>query len=89
MEKPSLSSLYQAAEIHQEIPPLLIGERCNANGSRRFRDLLLADDYQGALRVALEQEDAGAHAVDLCTAYAGRDEKADLSAMVRARRRGG
>ena len=83
MEKPSLSSLYQAAEIPQEIPPFLIGERCNANGSRRFRDLLLADDYPGALRVALEQQEDGAHAVDLCTAYAGRDEKADLSAMVR------
>ncbi len=82
-EKPSLSSLYQAAEIRQEIPPFLIGERCNANGSRRFRDLLLADDYPGALRIALEQEEVGAHAVDLCTAYAGRDEKADLSAMTR------
>src|SRR5512134_708058 len=82
-EKPSLSSLYQAAEIRQEIPPFLIGERANANGSKRFRDLLLADDYPGALRIALEQQEDGAHAVDLCTAYAGRDEKADLSAMVR------
>jgi len=83
VEKPSLSSLYQAAEIRQEIPPFLIGERCNANGSRRFRDLLLADDVQGGLRVALDQQDDGANAVDLCTAYAGRDEKADLSAMAR------
>ena len=82
-ERPSLSSLYQAAEIRQEIPPFLIGERANANGSKRFRDLLLADDYPGALRIALEQQEDGAHAVDLCTAYAGRDEVADLSAMVR------
>ncbi len=81
--KPSLGSLYQAVEIRQEIPPLLIGERCNANGSKRFRELLLADDYQGALRIALEQQEDGAHALDLCTAYAGRDEKEDLSAMVR------
>ncbi|MGE5700697.1 MAG: methionine synthase [Deltaproteobacteria bacterium] len=81
--KPSLSSLYQAVEIRQEIPPLLIGERANANGSRRFRDLLLADDYPGALKIALEQQEDGAHAVDLCTAYAGRDEKADLSALTR------
>jgi 5-methyltetrahydrofolate--homocysteine methyltransferase len=80
---PSLSSLYQAVEIRQEIPPLLIGERANANGSRRFRDLLLADDYPGALKVALEQQEDGAHAVDLCTAYAGRDEKADLVALTR------
>ncbi|GAB4243218.1 MAG: methionine synthase [Deltaproteobacteria bacterium] len=83
VEKPSLSSLYQAVEIRQEIPPFLIGERCNANGSKRFRDLLLAEDFQGALRVALDQQEDGAHAVDLCTAYAGRDEKADLSALVR------
>jgi 5-methyltetrahydrofolate--homocysteine methyltransferase len=81
--KPSLSSLYQAVEIRQDIPPLLIGERANANGSRRFRELLLADDYPGALRVALEQQEDGAHAVDLCTAYAGRDEKADLVALTR------
>jgi 5-methyltetrahydrofolate--homocysteine methyltransferase len=81
--EPSLSSLYQAVEIRQDIPPLLIGERANANGSRRFRDLLLADDYPGALKIALEQQDDGAHAVDLCTAYAGRDEKADLVALTR------
>ena len=81
--EPSLSSLYQAVEIRQDIPPLLIGERANANGSRRFRELLLADDYPGALKVALEQQEDGAHAVDLCTAYAGRDEKADLVALTR------
>jgi 5-methyltetrahydrofolate--homocysteine methyltransferase len=81
--KPSLSSLYQAVEIRQEIPPLLIGERANANGSRQFRERLLADDYEGALAVALQQQEDGAHALDLCTAYAGRDEKADLSALTR------
>ena len=81
--KPSLSSMYQAVEIRQEIPPLLIGERANANGSRRFRELLLADDYPGGLKVAIEQQEDGAHAVDLCTAYAGRDEKADLVALTR------
>ena len=80
---PSLSSLYQAVEIRQEIPPLLIGERANANGSRLFRERLLADDYDGALAVALQQQEDGAHALDLCTAYAGRDEKADLSALTR------
>jgi 5-methyltetrahydrofolate--homocysteine methyltransferase len=81
--EPSLSSLYQAVEIRQEIPPFLIGERANANGSRRFRELLLADDYPGALKVGVEQQEDGAHAVDLCTAYAGRDEKSDLVALTR------
>jgi 5-methyltetrahydrofolate--homocysteine methyltransferase len=83
VEKPSLGSLYQAVEIRQEIPPFLIGERCNANGSKRFRELLLADDFNGALRIALDQQEDGAHAVDLCTAYAGRDELADIEAMTR------
>lgn len=81
--RPSLSSLYQAVEVRQDPPPLMIGERANANGSKKFRELLLADDYQGALRIGLEQEAGGAHAADLCTAYAGRDEKADMQAMVR------
>ena len=80
---PSLSSLYQAVEIRQEIPPLLIGERANANGSRKFRDCLLSDDHEGAVAIALEQQEDGAHALDLCTAYAGRDERADLTALTR------
>ncbi len=81
--KPSLSSLYQAVEIEQEPRPLLIGERCNANGSKRFRELLIADDYDGCLKIALEQQNSGAHVIDLCTAYAGRDEKHDLITLVK------
>ena len=81
--KPSLSSLYQAVEIRQEIPPFLIGERCNASGSKKFRELLLADDFDGAVRVAIDQQADGAHAVDLCAAFAGRDESADLPALAR------
>ena len=81
--KPSVSRLYQAVELQQEIPPLLIGERANANGSKKFRELLLADDYESCLKIAVEQEAKGAHIIDLCVAYAGRDEKADLTTLVR------
>ncbi|WP_028581106.1 methionine synthase [Desulfogranum japonicum] len=81
--KPSVSSLYRAVELQQEIPPLLIGERANTNGSKKFRELLLADDYDACLKVALEQETKGAHVIDLCTAYAGRDELKDLTTLVR------
>lgn len=81
--KPSVASLYQAVELQQEIPPLLIGERANANGSKKFRELLLADDYQACLKIAVEQEAKGAHVIDLCAAYAGRDELADLTTLVR------
>ncbi|MFP4054919.1 MAG: vitamin B12 dependent-methionine synthase activation domain-containing protein, partial [Phycisphaerae bacterium] len=79
---PSLSSGYQAVEIRQEIPPLMIGERANTNGSRKYRELLLADDYQSCLRIGMDQVTAGAHAVDLCCAYAGRDELEDMSTMI-------
>ncbi len=80
--KPSVSSLYQAVELEQDPRPLLIGERCNANGSKRFRELLLDDDFEGCVKIALEQQEAGAHVLDICTAYAGRDEKADLTKLV-------
>lgn len=80
--KPSVASLYQAVELQQEIPPLLIGERANSNGSKKFRELLLADDYQACLKIAVEQENKGAHVIDLCTAYAGRDERKDLTTLV-------
>jgi 5-methyltetrahydrofolate--homocysteine methyltransferase len=81
--KPSLASLYQAVEIAQDIPPLLIGERSNTNGSKRFRDCLLAEDFDGCLRIGLEQEAQGAQVLDLCSAYAGRDETADLTRLVK------
>ncbi|MDX9841180.1 MAG: dihydropteroate synthase [Desulfobulbus sp.] len=81
--KPSVASLYQAVELQQEIPPLFIGERANSNGSKKFRELLLADDYGSCLRIAVEQEARGAHVIDLCTAYAGRDEMTDLTTLVR------
>lgn len=81
--KPSLSSLYQAIEITQETPPLLIGERSNPNGSKKFRECLLADDFEGCLRIGLDQEAKGAQVLDLCAAYAGRDETADLVRLVK------
>ncbi len=81
--KPSVASLYQAVEIAQDIPPLLIGERSNTNGSKKFRECLLADDFDGCLRIGLEQEAQGAQILDLCSAYAGRDETADLTRLVK------
>ncbi|MCK5826174.1 MAG: dihydropteroate synthase, partial [Desulfuromusa sp.] len=76
--KASVSSLYQSVELHQEIPPLLIGERCNPNGSKAFKEALLAEDWDGCLKVALDQEARGAQVLDLCVAYAGRAEAADM-----------
>ena len=73
--KAQVASLYQAVDLQQEIPPLIIGERANSNGSKKFRELLLADDFQACLRIAADQESRGAQVIDLCTAYAGRDER--------------
>lgn len=72
------SSLYFSTPLIQTPAPALIGERANANGSKAFRQLLLADDLEGMLAVAKEQEDTGAHFIDICVAYAGRDEKEDM-----------
>lgn len=73
------SSLYTTTALAQNPAPSLIGERANANGSKAFRELLLAEDFEGMLAVAKEQEDTGAHFIDACVAYAGRDEKADMT----------
>ena len=81
--KASVASLYQAVELNQEIPPLLIGERCNPNGSKAFREALLAEDWDACLKIALDQEARGAQVLDLCVAYAGRDEAADMLQLTR------
>ncbi len=62
--------------------PLIIGERTNANGSKIFKEALLAEDTDAMFDVALDQQGEGAHLLDLTVAYAGRDEKADLVKMV-------
>ncbi len=76
------SSIYSATNLHQDPPPALIGERANANGSKAFRELLLKDDFDGMLKIVKEQEDDAAHFVDICVAYAGRDEKRDMAKFI-------
>ncbi len=77
-----IASLYQAVDIQQQPRPLIIGERSNPTGSRKFRELLIADDYEGCLQVGIDQERLGAHVVDLSAAWAGRDEEKDLVTLV-------
>ena len=80
--EPSVSSLYHPVTLRQEPRPLLVGERTNANGSKKFRKLLLKDDFEGIVALARGQEKGGAHALDLCTAYVGRDEARDMTEAV-------
>ncbi|KAA0256834.1 methionine synthase [Deferribacter autotrophicus] len=80
--KGEAASLYTSTKLMQSPPPTLIGERANANGSKAFRELLLKDDFDGMVNVAKEQEDAGAHLIDVCVAYAERNEVNDMSRFV-------
>ncbi len=77
-----VSSLFSPVELTQEPAPLYIGERANATGSKKFRDTLLANDYENAFHILTEQEETGAHVLDLSCGYAGRDESADIAVLV-------
>jgi 5-methyltetrahydrofolate--homocysteine methyltransferase len=79
---PSIASLYSQVPLRQERAYLSIGERCNANGSRRFRKLQEEGDWDGCVEMGREQVREGSHALDLCTAFVGRDEAADIIEMV-------
>ncbi|UCC30322.1 MAG: methionine synthase, partial [Phycisphaerales bacterium] len=81
--EPSVSSLYQAVPIKQENAVLAIGERTNATGSKRFRELLAAGDVDGMVQMAREQVRDGSHLLDVCAAYVGRDEAADMSGLLK------
>ena len=79
---PSVSSLYQATPLHIDPPPVLIGERTNANGSKLFRDLLAKEDWEGIVAMGREAVKEGAHLVDVCVAYVGRDEVRDMREVI-------
>src|SRR6476620_10361339 len=81
---PRVSSAMRAITLHQDPPPLLVGERVNAQGSRKVKRLLLADDYEGILEVARDQVDSGAHVLDICVAVTERaDEAEQMSKLVK------
>lgn len=75
---PSAASIYSSVPMHVEPAPVIVGERCNTNGSKKFRDLLLAEDWDTAVSMAKEQIKEGAHMLDVCVAYVGRDEVRDM-----------
>jgi 5-methyltetrahydrofolate--homocysteine methyltransferase len=79
--EPSVSSLYSAVPFHQDASVLMIGERTNANGSKAFRDAMLEEDWQKCLDIAKDQTRDGAHLLDLCIDYVGRDGVADMNAL--------
>ena len=76
--EPGVASLYSHVPFRQDTAFLAIGERTNANGSKAFRDALLADDIVGCVDIARSQTRDGAHLLDVCVDYVGRDGVADM-----------
>ncbi|MEA2391051.1 MAG: 5-methyltetrahydrofolate--homocysteine methyltransferase [Solirubrobacteraceae bacterium] len=72
---PHLSSMIAAAPLVQDPRPTLVGERVNSQGSRKAKELLLANDYDGLVRIAEDQVEGGAHVLDVCVALTERQDE--------------
>lgn len=79
---PSCSSLYASTEYRQDASFLIVGERCNSSGSKKFRELLEAEDWDGMVTLARQQAREGSHVLDVNVDYAGRDNAADMAELV-------
>ncbi|WP_412917821.1 methionine synthase [Meiothermus sp.] len=78
-----VASLYQSVPLRQDTGILLVGERTNATGSKKFRELLFAGDFDGMEALAHEQVAEGAHVLDVSVAWTGRDEVRDMREVIR------
>ncbi|MEA3217217.1 MAG: 5-methyltetrahydrofolate--homocysteine methyltransferase, partial [Acidimicrobiia bacterium] len=76
--EPGVASLYSATPFQQDTSFMIIGERTNANGSKKFRDAMLEGDWDSTVQMAKEQIREGAHVLDVCVDYVGRDGTADM-----------
>ncbi len=80
-DEPSVASLYQPVPLHQDTTYLSIGERTNANGSKAFREAMLAGNWDDCVEIARAQIADGAHLLDLCVDYVGRDGVEDMRTL--------
>ena len=80
--EPGVASLYQHVPFRQDTAFLSIGERTNANGSKAFRDAMLEGRYEDCVQIARSQTRDGAHLLDVCVDYVGRDGAADMREVV-------
>jgi 5-methyltetrahydrofolate--homocysteine methyltransferase len=78
VHEPGVASIYHHVPFAQDASVLMVGERTNANGSKAFRDALLAGDYGKCVEIARDQARDGSHMLDLCVDYVGRDGAADM-----------
>src|SRR5687768_17433358 len=79
---PHVSSMITATPLVQDPRPTLVGERVNSQGSRKAKELLLADDYDGIVQVAEDQVEGGAHVLDLCVALTERQDEDEQMRLV-------
>ncbi|ACV09071.1 methionine synthase [Jonesia denitrificans] len=77
-----VASLYSHTDFHQDSSFLAIGERTNANGSKAFREAMLAENWDECVTIARSQTRDGAHVLDVCVDYVGRDGVADVTNVV-------
>jgi 5-methyltetrahydrofolate--homocysteine methyltransferase len=75
------ASLYQHVPFRQDTSYLAIGERTNANGSKAFREAMIEERWDDCVKIAREQARDGAHMLDLCVDYVGRDGVADMKEL--------
>jgi 5-methyltetrahydrofolate--homocysteine methyltransferase len=80
---PSVASLYTATALRQENSYFSIGERCNANGSKAWRERQAVHDWDGCLAIGREQVAEGSNSLDVCTAFVGRDEMGEMNEVIR------
>ena len=82
IDEPGLASLYQHQPFDQTMTYLSIGERTNANGSKAFREAMLAENWEECIEIARSQTREGAHLLDVCVDYVGRDGARDARELV-------
>ena len=80
--EPGVASLYQHVSFDQDASYLAIGERTNANGSKAFREAMLEERWDDCVEIARNQIRVGAHLLDVCVDYVGRDGVADIREVV-------
>jgi len=81
--KPQVSSLISATEIRQDKSYLIVAERTNTNGSRQFKRLLQAEDWDGLVSMARDEIREGSHLLDVCVDFVGRNGISDMTQIVR------
>ncbi|HZD82397.1 MAG TPA: dihydropteroate synthase, partial [Nitrososphaeraceae archaeon] len=72
---PRISSALNAVDLRQEPPPLIIGERLNTQGSRKAKEMVLDNDFDGLVNLARTQVEDGAHCLDVCVATTERSDE--------------